>query len=55
MSESHEQGQRVDAAPEKNLEILYRLQGANSEIDRRVAMLGDLPREVEDLEDEIEG
>ena len=55
MSESQEQGQRMDTAPEKNLEILYRLQGANSEIDRRVAMLGDLPREVEDLEDEIEG
>ena len=55
MSESKEQGQRVDVAPEMNLEILYRLQGANSEIDRRLAMLGDLPREGEDLEDEIEG
>ncbi len=55
MAELSEQSQRVDMTPEQYLDILYRLQAANTEIDNRYAMLGDLPREVGDLEDDIEG
>ena len=55
MAESNEQVLRTEMAPEQSIEILYRLQQANSEHDRLLALLGDLPEEVRDLEDEIEG
>ena len=55
MSQAKKESTQVAETPEQYIEILYQLQGAYSEIDKRIAMLGDLPREVEDLEDEIEG
>lgn len=39
----------------KKLDALLKLQGIDSEIDRLQTMRGDLPDEVKDLEDEVEG
>ena len=55
MAEANEQVQQPEMASEQYIDILYRLQQANSEHDRLLALLGDLPEEVRDLEDEIEG
>ena len=40
---------------EEKLKTLFQLQTALSEIDEKRAMRGELPLEVKDLEDEIEG
>ena len=44
-----------DMTVEEKLSALYKLQTLLSEIDKIKIMLGELPREVQDLEDEIEG
>ena len=40
---------------EERLRTLYELQVVDSEIDKIITLRGDLPLEVQDLEDEIEG
>ena len=40
---------------EDKLKLLYQLQTVLSEIDRIRTLRGELPLEVEDLEDEVEG
>ncbi|MDR2937319.1 MAG: C4-type zinc ribbon domain-containing protein [Prevotellaceae bacterium] len=45
----------VDAAIDNKLKLLYDLQQVDCEIDRIVKLRGDLPLEVEDLENEIIG
>ena len=44
-----------DLSVEERLKLLYQLQTALSAIDEKKAIRGELPLEVEDLEDEIEG
>ena len=44
-----------DLTVEERLKLLYQLQTALSAIDEKKAIRGELPLEVEDLEDEIEG
>jgi len=45
----------TDITIEEKLKALYRLQRIDSEIDKIKTLRGELPLEVEDLEDEIEG
>ena len=45
----------VDAAVERRLVALYTLQLIDSEIDKIKIVRGELPRAVQDLEDEIAG
>ncbi|MBQ8701678.1 MAG: hypothetical protein IJ549_02820 [Prevotella sp.] len=45
----------VDMSVEDRLKTLYQLQTTLSAIDEKKALRGELPLEVEDLEDEIEG
>ena len=45
----------VDLTVEQRLKKLYELQTMLSEIDRIKILRGELPLEVQDLEDEIEG
>ncbi len=45
----------TDLSVEEKLKALYQLQAALSEIDEKRALRGELPLEVQDLEDEIEG
>ena len=45
----------TDLSVEERLKTLYQLQTTLSEIDEKRALRGELPREVEDLEDEIAG
>jgi predicted nucleic acid-binding Zn-ribbon protein len=45
----------VDMSVEEKLEALYQLQTMLSEIDKIKTLRGELPLEVQDLEDEIEG
>ncbi|MBO5185505.1 MAG: HalX domain-containing protein [Prevotella sp.] len=45
----------TDLSVEEKLKALYQLQSALSEIDEKRALRGELPLEVQDLEDEIEG
>ena len=45
----------VEMTVEEKLETLFKLQKALSEIDEKKALRGELPLEVQDLEDEIEG
>lgn len=45
----------MDLSVEKRLKALYQLQTKLSEIDKIKTLRGELPLEVEDLEDEIEG
>lgn len=45
----------TDLSVEEKLKTLYQLQAALSEIDEKRALRGELPLEVQDLEDEIEG
>lgn len=45
----------ADMSVEKRLETLYQLQTMLSEIDKIKTLRGELPLEVQDLEDEIEG
>ena len=40
---------------EERLRTLYELQVVDSEIDKIITLRGELPLEVQDLEDEIEG
>ena len=45
----------TDLTVEKKLETLFQLQTTLSQIDEKRALRGELPREVEDMEDEIAG
>ena len=45
----------TDLSVEEKLKTLYQLQSALSSIDEKRALRGELPLEVQDLEDEIEG
>ena len=45
----------TDISVEEKLKTLYQLQSALSAIDEKKALRGELPLEVQDLEDEIEG
>ena len=45
----------TDLSVEERLKTLYQLQTTLSEIDEKRALRGELPLEVEDLEDEIAG
>ncbi|PLX10404.1 MAG: hypothetical protein C0594_05055, partial [Marinilabiliales bacterium] len=45
----------VEISVEEKLRALYNLQKADSEIDKIKILRGELPLEVQDLEDEIEG
>ena len=45
----------TDLTVEKKLEALYQLQTTLSQIDEKRALRGELPLEVQDLEDEIAG
>ncbi len=45
----------IDLTVEEKLKALYQLQTALSAIDEKKALRGELPLEVQDLEDEIEG
>ena len=45
----------ADMSVEQKLKALYQLQTTLSEIDRIKTLRGELPLEVQDLEDEIEG
>ena len=45
----------TDLTVEEKLKTLYQLQAALSSIDEKRALRGELPLEVQDLEDEIEG
>ena len=45
----------IDLSVEEKLKTLYQLQSALSAIDEKRALRGELPLEVQDLEDEIEG
>jgi len=45
----------MDLSVEERLKVLYQLQTALSSIDEKKALRGELPLEVQDLEDEIEG
>ena len=45
----------TDLSVEDKLKTLYQLQTTLSAIDEKRALRGELPLEVEDLEDEIEG
>ena len=45
----------TDLSVEEKLKTLYLLQTALSAIDEKRALRGELPLEVQDLEDEIEG
>ena len=45
----------TDLSVEEKLKTLYQLQSALSAIDEKRALRGELPQEVNDLEDEIEG
>lgn len=45
----------TDLSVEEKLKTLYQLQAALSSIDEKRALRGELPLEVQDLEDEIEG
>jgi Zn-ribbon protein, possibly nucleic acid-binding len=44
-----------DTSMETKLQLLYKLQQADSRIDKIHLLRGELPFEVQDLEDEIEG
>jgi len=44
-----------DVSMETKLRLLYKLQQADSKIDQIYLLRGELPLEVQDLEDEIEG
>lgn len=46
---------REERVADENLAILYQLQSIDSQIDAIVRLRGELPLEVQDLEDEIEG
>ena len=45
----------TDLSVEEKLKTLYQLQTTLSAIDEKRALRGELPLEVQDLEDEIEG
>ena len=45
----------TDMTVEKKLEALFQLQTTLSQIDEKKALRGELPLEVQDLEDEIAG
>ena len=45
----------IDMPVEERLKTLYQLQATLSAIDEKRALRGELPLEVQDLEDEIEG
>ena len=45
----------TDLSVEEKLKALYQLQTTLSAIDEKRALRGELPLEVQDLEDEIEG
>ena len=45
----------TDLSVEEKLKTLYQLQTTLSSIDEKKALRGELPLEVQDLEDEIEG
>ena len=45
----------TDLSVEEKLKTLYQLQTTLSSIDEKRALRGELPLEVQDLEDEIEG
>jgi uncharacterized protein len=47
--------EKIDASVEEKLKALYALQQIDSKIDRIRTVRGELPLEVQDLEDEIEG
>ncbi len=47
--------EEADLAVEKRLIALYRLQQIDSQIDKIRIIRGELPLEVQDLEDETEG
>ena len=47
--------EKSDLSVEEKLKALYRLQKVNSEIDKIRTLRGELPLEVQDLEDEIAG
>lgn len=46
---------KVEATVEEKLKALYKLQSVDSQIDKIKIIRGELPLEVQDLEDEIEG
>ena len=52
---ANEKKQEQTASVEKRLKALYDLQTILSEIDRIKTIRGELPLEVKDLEDSIEG
>ena len=47
--------EQVEVSIEKKLEALYTLQQVDSKIDKIRAYRGELPLEVQDLEDEVAG
>ena len=47
--------EKSDLSVEEKLKALYRLQKVNSEVDKIRTLRGELPLEVQDLEDEIAG
>ena len=47
--------EKTDLSVEEKLKVLYNLQKVNSEIDKIRTLRGELPLEVQDLEDEIAG
>ena len=56
MAESKKQATEVvELTIEEKLRALYKLQKINSEIDKIRTLRGELPLEVQDLEDEIVG
>ena len=55
MATRKKQQHEEEVSVEGKLKLLYQLQAIMSEIDRISTLRGELPLEVEDLEDEIEG
>ncbi len=53
--EKHKKHEVAELSVEDKLRALYRLQKVNSEIDKIRILRGELPLEVQDLEDEIAG
>jgi predicted nucleic acid-binding Zn-ribbon protein len=52
---SNKEGKHVDISMEQKLRFLYDLQMVDSEINKISMLRGELPLEVQDLEDELAG
>ncbi|NBC82150.1 MAG: hypothetical protein GVY19_02100 [Bacteroidetes bacterium] len=55
MAETKQQVEQAEVSVEEKLKALYSLQKVDSEVDKIKTLRGELPLEVQDLEDEIAG